>query len=134
MENEITLNMSLGYTAFLLGAVTTFVLRRIMALRAAKAASSDGATSPQDGAAIARAQTAASELRDVAHNMACDVNAHRLLVENVSSRLGASLTADTPDEQLILDSTVELLDANFELQCRLTAAEEKIDVQAKEIS
>jgi diguanylate cyclase len=66
--------------------------------------------------------------------MACDVSAHRLLVEGVSARLGESLAAETKDEKLILNATVELLDANFELQSRLFAAESKIVAQEKELA
>jgi diguanylate cyclase len=130
MENELSINVSLGYTAFFIGMGATLLFCRL-----ARRRSGDQVSVPDDAAAQSiPSRTAVAQLRDVAHNMACDVNAHRMLVESVSARLDASLTGDTKDEKLILDATVELLDANLELQCRLETAEEQIKVQQVEIN
>jgi diguanylate cyclase len=129
MESQLSMNMSLGYTAFFIGMGATLLVCRVMRRRGNQPAVAADDESEQ----VLKSETAVAQLRDVAHNMACDVNAHRLLVEGVSARLGASMTGDTKDEKLILDATVELLDANLELQCRLADAEQQIQQQQQEI-
>jgi diguanylate cyclase len=135
MDDQITLDFSLGYAAFFTGIAATLVVRKLKALAAPTGEASEATPDPDAQAAQSKATEASvRELRDVAQNMACDVNAHRLLVEGVSARLGESLAAETQDEKLILNATVELLDANFELQSRLVAAERKISVQEQELT
>jgi diguanylate cyclase len=135
MDDQISLDFSLGYAAFFTGMAATIAFRR---LRAWAGPTEEPQEETIDEQALAAKQSATEvsvrELRDVAQNMACDVNAHRLLVEGVSARLGDSLAAETKDEKLILNATVELLDANFELQSRLVAAEQKIAVQEQELT
>jgi diguanylate cyclase len=134
MDDQVTLDFSLGYAAFFTGVAATLAFRKLRSFAAPAALPSIEETDEQSTAAkVSTTEVSVCELRDVAQNLACDLNAHRLLVEGVSVRLGQSLAAETKDEKLILNATVELLDANFELQSRLAVAEKKIATQEQEL-
>lgn len=75
-----------------------------------------------------RANMAASQLRDLAQNVAVDVGAHNTLVSGISDELGGNT-----DKAAVESAVVRILAANEKLQNRLEEAEQKIQRQAEEI-
>ncbi len=77
-----------------------------------------------------RANMAAFQIRDLALNVASDVDQHNTLVKNISSELDA-MKGGSSDE--VLGAIGRILTANDALESRLAAAEQKISMQAEEL-
>ncbi len=81
-----------------------------------------------------RANMAALQLRDLAHNMATDVGDHCELVESITNKLGALPSDGTQDNTAaVAEAISQIVGANDKLQTRLEDAEKKIQAQAEEI-
>lgn len=80
-----------------------------------------------------RASMAASQLRDLAKNVALDVGEHNSLVNGISSQLGTMNPSSADAGAAVATAVAKILSANEKLQDRLNEAEKKIQAQAEEI-
>ncbi len=81
-----------------------------------------------------RADMAALQLRDLAHNMATDVGQHSELVEQITDQLAALPHEGKQDNRkAVVEAIAQIAEANTKLQARLAEAESKIHAQAEEI-
>ncbi|MEM9354050.1 MAG: GGDEF domain-containing protein [Planctomycetota bacterium] len=78
-----------------------------------------------------RANMAAFQIRDLAMNVASDVDEHNTLVKSISSELDAMKGKGSSDD--VLSAVGRILSANETLESRLAAAEQKISMQAEEL-
>lgn len=82
---------------------------------------------------VARANMAAQQMRDLAHNVASEVGAHNTFVSGISDELGA-IDIKSPDANAsVVDAVAKIMSANETLQSRLADAEQKIRAQAEEL-
>ncbi len=82
---------------------------------------------------LERANMAAWQLRDLAHNVSSEVGAHQNLVRSISAELDSIPGGSIDSSGAIAETVSKLLVANDTLRARLADAEEKIQKQAVEI-
>lgn len=135
MLPTVLIDVALGLTTFVIGVVVALAYARLT-LFGQVATSAASAAEPQTESVAndaERANMAAQQLRDLAHNVASDVGAHNTFVGNISSELGALSDGDANNGAVVRDAVSKMIDANAKLQGRLADAERKIQVQAEEI-
>lgn len=84
--------------------------------------------------AAERAMMASQRIQDLAKNMACDVDAHAVRVEEINTELQAIAEVAPSEEAEAVFSTIgRMIDANNDLQKRLLQAEKQIAAQAADL-
>lgn len=132
--SQATLDVYLGFVAFFSGVGLTLLYVRFAPKRAAAKDEPTPADQPPLQANDAsRAEMAIRQLHDMALNVASDVNAHKTIVGQISSRLAKPEGTGADQERMISEAVGELLQANSALQARLEIAEQRIQAQAQEI-
>ena len=82
---------------------------------------------------LARANMAAQQIRDLAHNVASDVGEHSDMMSDVQATLGEVDLQSPGADEAVNGAIAKILSANEKLQTRLAEAEKKIQAQAEEI-
>ena len=131
----ITIDVALTFGGFFIGCVVALIYVHVMADRTPVRPVPPPIEVPREAVVndTARANMAAQQLRDLAHNVASDVDAHNSLVEGISDQLGALSKDDAANGPIVMEAVAKILEANNKLQARLEDAEQKIQVQADEI-
>src|SRR3990170_2559473 len=129
----LTLNLLFVGTALAIGFAIGIWFCRLYALHFTSDSESKQRQSELQRAAE-RAMMASQRIQDLAKNMVCDVDAHATKVEAINNDL--HLIADgraREDEDAVFAAIGRMIDANNELQTRLSLAEQQIAAQAADL-
>jgi diguanylate cyclase len=129
----LTLNLLFVGTALAIGFAIGIWFCRLYALHITSDSESKQRQSELQRAAE-RAMMASQRIQDLAKNMVCDVDAHATKVEAINNDL--HLIADgraREDEDAVFAAIGRMIDANNELQTRLSLAEQQIAAQAADL-
>ena len=131
---RVVSDVALAFAAFFAGFCGAMIYIRFIGGRDQQPSPSDELSSSESAANdAARANMAAQQLRDLARNVASDVGAHNLFVEEMADQLTGIDQNDVESTAVVTDVVAKMLNANTKLQARLADAEQKIKVQAEEI-
>jgi diguanylate cyclase len=132
----VLIDVCLALIALVVGFVSALWYTKIIGHSRADGDAEDGSHRDREAQIndAERANMAAIQLRDLAHNMATDVGEHNTLVGQITGQLAALPNEETVDNsRVVAEAITQIVAANEKLQGRLVDAESKIQTQAEEI-